>query len=150
MAGPSENTRRALRGHFWHLLELLEKMREISEPAGSNRVRLNYLHRPDGEKLHDVERFLEGISEEINRAAALWGIDIDGEQIDAIHALSVSLQFVGIALEEMSPSRLSGFGALDPAFEKDYAAFLLKLRIHVDTLQRALATSKTDRPGFPG
>lgn len=145
MVGPSENTRRALRGHLWHLLELLEKVREVSGPTGSSRVRLNYVRRPDGQRLHEVERFLEGFNEEINRAATLWGIDIDGEQIDAIHALSVSLQFVGIALEEMSPSRLSGFGALDPAFEKDYAAFLEKLRTHLDTLQHALAASRTDR-----
>lgn len=43
-----------------------------------------------------------------------------------MRALVVALQFVGVALEEMSPSRLSGFGALDSAFEKDYAEFLLK------------------------
>lgn len=146
MAGPSENTRRALRGHLWHLLELLGKVREICGPEGSGSVRLNYLHQPDGETLHDVERFLERFNEEVSRAATQWGIDIDREQIDATHALSVSLQFVGIALEEMSPSRLSGFGALDPAFEKDYAEFLLRLRAHLGALQRALAARETDRP----
>ncbi|WP_028217732.1 hypothetical protein [Paraburkholderia oxyphila] len=146
MAEPSENTRRALRGHLWHLLELLEKVREICGPEANSSVRLNYLHRLDGERLHDVERFLERFNDEVNWAAIQWGIDIDREQIEAIHALSVSLQFVGIALEEMSPSRLSGFGALDPAFEKDYAVFLQRLRGHLGTLQRALVTSETDRP----
>lgn len=147
MAGPSENTRRALRGHLWHLLELLEKVREIGEPVGNSSVRLDYLHLPDGERLHAVEHFLERFNDEVNRAASRWGIDIDREQIEALHALSVSLQFVGIALEEMSPSRLSGFGALDPAFEKDYAAFLQQLRAHLGTLQHALlSTGKPDHP----
>lgn len=146
MAEPSENTRRALRGHLWHLLELLEKVREIGGPQANSNVRLNYLHRPDGERLHDVERFLESFNDEVNRAAIRWGIDIDREQIEAIHALSVSLQFVGIALEEMSPSRLSGFGVIDPAFEKDYEAFLQRLRGLLGTLQRALVSSMPDHP----
>jgi len=124
----------------------MEKVREICEPAGSRGVRVHYLHRPDGARLHDVERFLGRFDEALDRAAARWGIDIDREQIDAIHALSVSLQFVGIALEEMSPSRLSGFGTLDPAFEKDYVAFLEQLRAHLGALEQALATRTTHPP----
>ena len=146
MAEPSENTRRALRGHLWHLLELLEKVREIGESAGNSSVSPKYLHHPDGDRLHAVERFLERFNGDVNRAASRWGIDVDREQIEAIHALSVSLQFVSIALEEMSPSRLSGFGALDPAFEKDYAEFLQQLRTHLGTLQCALAAGKPEHP----
>lgn len=74
------------------------------------------------------------------------GIDLRGEQIDAMRALVIALQFVGVALEEMSSSRRSGFGVLDPAFEKDYAEFLLKLRVHLDITQRFLGNGKSDAP----
>lgn len=138
MAAPSENTRRALRGHLWRLLDLLEKVRETSGTHASSSAHISYVHRPGGDALDRVQRFLEDFDQEVDRAAIRWGIDIEGEPIDAMHALSVTLQFVGIAIDEMSPARLSGFGALEPAFEKDYAAFIKRLRAHLDVLQRSL------------
>jgi len=63
-----------------------------------------------------------------------------------MRALVIALRFVGVALEAMSPSRLSGFGALDLAFEKDYEEFLLKLRARLDITQRFLGNGKSDAP----
>ncbi|WP_322014150.1 hypothetical protein [Paraburkholderia sp. J12] len=147
MGEPSDNTRRALRGHLWHLLELLDKMHRICEADGSGNTRVNYRHRPDGQKRDDVESFLVDFRQEVSRAAARWGILLEGDEIDAMHALIVTLQFVGITLEEMSPTRLSGFGALDPAFEKEYAAFLRRLHDSADLLlQRLLAGDNAGTP----
>lgn len=138
MAAPSENTRRALRGHLWRLLDLLEKVRETSGAHVSSSAHVSYVRRPGGDELDHVQRFLEDFDKEVDRAAIQWGIDIEGEPVDAMHALSVTLQFVGIAIDEMSPTRLSGFGALEPAFEKDYAAFIKRLRALLDAVQRSL------------
>lgn len=138
MAAPSDNTRRALRGHLRRLLDLLEKVRETSGVQANGGVHARYAHRLDDDRRSDVQRFLEYFDEEIECAAAQWQIDMQGAPIDAMHALSVTLQFVGIALDEMSPSRLSGFGPLDPEFEKDYAAFIQTLRAHLDVLQHSL------------
>ena len=138
MVAPSGNTRRALRGHLWRLLDLLEKVRETSGARASSSAHVSYVRRPGGDTLNDVQRFLGHFDEEINRAAIQWGIDIEGEPIDAMHALSVTLQFVGIAIDEMSPARLSGFGELDPAFEKDYAAFIQRLRAHLEVVERSI------------
>ncbi|CAG9268049.1 hypothetical protein [Paraburkholderia unamae] len=138
MAALSGNTRRALRGHLWRLLDLLEKVRETSGAQASSSAHISYVRRPAGDELDHVQRFLEDFDKEVDRAAFQWGIDIEGEPIDARHALSVTLQFVGIAIDEMSPARLSGFGALDPVFETDYAAFIERLRAHLDAVQRSL------------
>ncbi|MEK6290568.1 MAG: hypothetical protein V4793_04100 [Paraburkholderia tropica] len=143
MARPPDNARHALRAHLWHLLELLDKLHEICQANAGRRARVSYLHRPGGQQRDSIEHFLEDFRQELNQAAVQWGIDLEGEQIDAVHALVVTLQFVGIALEEMSPSRLSGFGALDPAFEKDYGAFLRTLRTRLDVAQRQLVSDDT-------
>ncbi|WP_322028625.1 hypothetical protein [Paraburkholderia sp. J76] len=127
-----------MRGHLWRLLDLLEKVRETSGVQANSGAHSCYVHRLDDGRQRDVQRFLEQFDEEIDRAAAKWQIDMEGAPIDAMHALSVTLQFVGIALDEMSPSRLSGFGPLDPAFEKDYAAFIQTLRAQLDAIQHSL------------
>lgn len=138
MVAPSENTRRALRGHLWRLLELVQKVRETSGARASSSARVSYVRCPVGDELERVQRFLEDVDKEVRNAAAQWRIDIEGEPVDAMQALSVTLQFVGIAIDEMSPTRLSGFGALEPAYEKEYAAFIGRLRAHLDAMQRSL------------
>jgi len=66
MAEPSNNVRRALRGHLGHLLELNDKVHEICSAGGSSSVRFNYLHCLDGEMRDDIVRSLEDFRQEVN------------------------------------------------------------------------------------
>lgn len=68
-----------------------------------------------------------------------WGLCLHAQQVLSSHALAVDLQFLDIALEEISPHALSAYGALDDEFVSSYASFREALRGEIDAMKKALA-----------
>lgn len=75
----------------------------------------------------------------LSRALAAAGIEHDQPQFSALHAIRVTLAFVRIAVEEMAPEHLRGYGEL-PAAAADYLRGLsAELEGLLATLDRTLA-----------
>lgn len=131
--------RRALAAHFVYLDELLSKTQAACGVARASRLFYRYELDVPRSRLGAV---LEGVTRFRRRLDAFgstWGLDLPAQQVLSSHALAVDLQFLDIALEEMSSRELSGFGALDEEFVSNYASLQEALRGEIEVMKKALA-----------
>jgi hypothetical protein len=85
---------------------------------------------------------LEGVARfrrQLDGFGSRWGLDLPAQQVLSSHALAVDLQFLDIALEEMSPSSLSGYGPLGEDFVHEYELLQLALRAEIGRMTKAIA-----------
>jgi hypothetical protein len=143
----SDNTRRALQGHFFHLEELLQKACAACEASSGNGTHRRFrCDLTDRQRTAFVE-LIDAFERDLDRFSAEWHVDTSNESVDASRVLAVDVQFLGIALEEMSPRRLTGFGPLDQAFVASYEQFLAGLR---ECLLQMSASLMPHAPGGDG
>ena len=139
MRGLETSVRRALAAHFVYLDELLAKTQAACGVARASRLFYRYeLNVPDarlGVVLEAITRFRR----QMNIFGLAWGLDLPAQRVLSSHALAVDLQFLDIALDEMSPRALSGYGALDEEFVRDYTSFQEALRGEIEAMTKALA-----------
>jgi hypothetical protein len=139
MNGVETSVRRALAAHFVYLDELLAKTQAACGVARTSRLLYEYeLDVPQAGLL----AVLEGVARfrrQLETFGSRWGLDLPAEKVLSSHALAVDLQFLDIALEEMSPSALSGYGPLGEDFVHDYELLQQALRAEIGTIAKAIA-----------
>lgn len=138
MKGLETSVQRALAAHFAHLDELLAKTQAACGIARASRLFYRYELDVPRAQLTVV---LDGVARfrgQLDAFGSTWGLDLPARHVLASHALAVDLQFLDIALEEMSPRALCGYGALDDEFAHEYASFLETLRAEIETMKGAL------------
>ncbi|MDN7799428.1 MULTISPECIES: hypothetical protein [Burkholderiaceae] len=139
MNGVETSVRRALAAHFVYLDELLAKTQAACGVARTSRLFYRYeLDVPQA----GLAAVLEGVARfrrQLDTFGSRWGLDLPAEKVLSSHALAVDLQFLDIALEEMSPSSLSGYGPLGDDFVLDYELLQQALRAEIGTITEALA-----------
>lgn len=145
MDGVETSVRRALAAHFVYLDELLAKTQAACGVARTSRLFYRYeLDVPQA----GLASILEGVARfrrQLDSFGARWGLDLPAQQVLSSHALAVDLQFLDIALEEMSPSSLSGYGALGDDFVQEYEALQKALRAEIGSMTNAIV--ETGKPG---
>lgn len=139
MNGVEMSVRRALAAHFVYLDELLAKTQSACGVARTSRLFYRYeLDVPQA----GLVAVLEGVARfrrQLDTFGSRWGLDLPAEKVLSSHALAVDLQFLDIALEEMSPSSLSGYGPLGDDFVHDYEMLQQTLRAEIGTITKAIA-----------
>lgn len=138
MINLSINARRTLAAHFVYVDELLEK---INTACGGPRIgRLLYRFQIDltEKEIADVRERIAQVREELNAFGSSWGVDLPAQKVLSSRALSVDIQFLSIALDDMSPRALAGYGELDPRFVEDHFRFLDELRKQLRGMKAAL------------
>ncbi|MFT4063648.1 hypothetical protein [Paraburkholderia sp.] len=138
MNGVGTSVRHALAAHFVYLDELLAKTQAACGVARTSRLFYRYeLDVPQASRsavLEGVARFRR----QLDAFGARWGLDLPAQQVLSSHALAVDLRFLDIALEEMSPLALSGYGSPGEDFVLDYESLRKALRAEVGNMTNAM------------
>jgi GTP-binding protein EngB required for normal cell division len=75
-----------------------------------------------------VRDYLKRMRQQILRVLSNLEIPLPAATIDATHSIRVVLQFVEIALEEMAPDKLQGFGSVPPSLAPQLAGGLQEIK----------------------
>lgn len=135
---PDTSVRRALAAHFVYLDELLAKTQAACGVSHANGLFYRYELDVPRARLSTV---LEGITRfrhQLDMFSSTWGLDLPAQPVLSSRALAVDFQFLDIALDEMSPHMLSGYGSLGDGFEHDYGRLQEALRVEIKAMSRAL------------
>ena len=139
MTGIGTSVRRALAAHFVYLDELLAKTQAACGVVGASRLYYRYeLDVPQ----EDLAAVLDGVARfrrQMDAFGASWGLDLPAQQVLSSHALAVDLQFLDIALDEMSPLALSGYGSLGEDFVREYKSLQGALHAEISSMTNAIA-----------
>lgn len=138
----SINARRMLAAHFVYLDELLEKINTACGSARIGRLFCRFEVDLTAKEIADVQERIAKVREELDAFGSSWGIELPVQQVLSSRALSVDIQFLSIALDDMSPRALEGYGELDPRFVEDYSRFLDNLR----ELLRGMKAASSEQP----
>jgi hypothetical protein len=137
--GLETSVQRALAAHFVYLDELLAKTQAACGIARASRLFYRYELDVPNERLVDVLEAITRFRRHMDAFGVTWGLNLPAQRVLSSHALAVDLQFLDIALEEMSPPALSGYGELGEEFLHDYLSFQKILRGELEAMTKALA-----------
>lgn len=130
--------RRALASHFVYLDELLGKMQVACGVTEDSRLFHGYELDVPSTRLTEVLEGIARIRQSLESFSTSWGLDLPAQPVFSSHALKVGLQFLDIALDEMSPRTLSGYGASSQEFASDYRSHQESLRRELHRIAEAL------------
>ncbi len=86
-----------------------------------------------------LQDYLERIRSELLRVLARHGLEPAGPPVSVTHAVRTTLGFVDIAVEELRPTYMRGYGALPPELVPELDGLVEELRALVLLLDAALA-----------
>ena len=72
--------------------------------------------------------YIKRIRQQLVRVLADLGIDLPPPRFDSTHSIRVTLQFVEIALEEIAPERLTGYGPVPDSLVRPLAGGLQEIK----------------------
>ena len=137
--GFNEPQRRRLLASARYADKLAAEIEEILRAPESKSPFAKY--RPDV-SLHQarlIRSHLARFGEHLGRVLSAAGIECGVPQFGALHSIRVDLAFLRIAVQEMAPEYLRGYGDLPPATAAELRGLCGELEGHIDGLERNLA-----------
>ena len=135
----NESHRRRLLANAQYADKLLSDVEGILNASESKSPFPKY--RPDV-SLHQTRLIRSHISrfrDHLGRVLSAVGIEHDGARFGSIHSIRVTLSFVRIAVQEMAPEHLRGYGDLSDAAASELRGLCAELEGLIDSLERNLA-----------
>jgi GTP-binding protein EngB required for normal cell division len=128
---------------------LLQNIEAVLNPALSKSVFPKYIQDIAPVQRKTIEDYLARIRAQLLRVLAGQAIEVEKPRITASHAVHTTLTFVEIAIEELSPSRMRGYGPVSETGTADLNGVMQELQsivqqLHNYVLQRG-ATDLHDR-----
>ena len=114
MAGLNENHKRRLLAAFEHANELLNRSLNAVTPSRPGRYS-RCVQDMSGSEVHWVESYVEKIRDLIYGLLQRFEVDLPSPTTSASWILKTDLISLDIALEELYPSQMAGYGAMDQA-----------------------------------
>ncbi len=132
---------RNLRISCQHMDALLNSVEEVLNSERSNSVFPKYIHDITLVRRKTIEDYLARIRAQLVRVLAGQAIEVEKPRITASHAVHTALTFVEIAIEELSPDRMRGYGPVSEAGAADLNGVMQELQsilrqLHGYVLQR--------------
>ncbi|MCC7155753.1 MAG: dynamin family protein [Bryobacterales bacterium] len=137
--GFTESHRRALLANARYADKLVSDIEGILSASESKSPFPKY--RPDV-SLHQarlIRSQLARFRDHLGRVMSSVGIQHGGAQFGSLHSIRVTLTFVRIAVQEMTPEQLRGYGDLPEAAASDLRGLCRELEGLIDGLERNLA-----------
>jgi len=136
---------RNLRNACKHMDGLLKDVEEAMNP-NRNSVFPKYIHDIADVQQKTIGDYLARFREELLRVLAHQSIAVEEPRIKASHAIHTSLTFVEIAIEELSPGRMRGYGPVSEAGAADLNGVIqdlqsIALALHNYVLERVPLSS---------
>lgn len=137
--GLNESHRRRLLANAQYADKLVSDIEEILSASESKSPFLKY--RPDV-SLHQARLIRGHVSrfrDHLGRVLSAVGIEHDGARFGSLHSIRVTLTFVRIAVQEMAPEHLRGYGELSDGAASELRGLCAELEGLIDSLERNLA-----------
>ncbi len=135
----NESHRRRLLANAQYADKLLSNVEEILNASESKSPFPKY--RPDL-SLHQA-RLIRGhiarFRDHLRRVLSAVGIEEDEARFGSLHSIRVTLTFVRIAIEEMAPEHLRGYGDLSDGAAAELRGLCSELEGLIDSLERNLS-----------
>jgi hypothetical protein len=134
----NESQQRALRISCAYIDELLNDVEQVLTAAQSKSVFPKYIDDITPAQRKTIEDHIARIRAQVVRVLGGQSIEIDKARITASHAIHTTLTFVEVNIEELSPSRMRGYGEVSRAGAADLNEIRQDLQSVVTALQSYL------------
>ncbi|WP_162600906.1 hypothetical protein [Paraburkholderia sp. C35] len=133
------SVRRALSSHFLYLDDLLAKaLSALNLGDPHPRAFSRYESDLSADQRASIAQGIARVWMLLTEFGAQWSLDLPAPPMLCTHALKVDLQFMDIALDEMSPRTLSGYGKPGEDFLLAYRDLQAELRNEIRTMSHEL------------
>jgi len=122
-----------------HIDRLLGSVEETLDAAASRRVFASYIDDISPQQRKDIEEYIARIREQLLQVMAEQALAPDEPQISAAHSIDVGLSFIDIAIAELAPRYMRGYGPVSEPAAKDLQRMITELQSVVKELRRYLA-----------
>lgn len=137
--GFNESHRRRLLANAQYADKLVSDIEEILNASESKSPFPKY--RPDV-SLHQARLIRSHVSrfrDHLSRVLSAIGVEAGGARFGSLHSIRVTLTFIRIAIEEMAPEHLRGYGSLPDGAASELRGLCAELEGLIDGLERNLA-----------
>jgi hypothetical protein len=110
-----------------HMDGLLKDIEFALDTRKTNSVFPKYIHDVCAEEQQTIELLLARFRAQLMAVLASQSIEVEPPRITASHAIHTSLTFIEIAIEELSPKRMGGYGSLSTAGAADLEQIMTDL-----------------------
>jgi hypothetical protein len=135
--GLNENHQRRLLATAQYIDRLLGDIESIL--AGAESPFAKYLNDLRPEHVQAVSASLVALRSALLRALATAGIVLGPPRFSALHTIRTNLSFIDVAIEELRPRYMHGYGAVPPAAGDVLEAIVDELQNTVRTVGHLLA-----------
>jgi GTP-binding protein EngB required for normal cell division len=142
VAGLNENHKRRLVAAFEHADELLNRSLDAVAPSRPGQFS-RYVHDMSSSDLHWVESYVDKIRDQIYRLMQRFQVEVPSPSIASSWALKTGLISLDIALEDLYPDQMKGYGAIDETTASELTWTLQEIRRLLNQLFAFLADAGT-------
>jgi hypothetical protein len=111
----SDAQQRTLRNACKHMDGLLKDVEAALDTSRTSSVFPKYINDIASVQRKTIEEYLVRFRVQLLRVLAGQAIELEEPRIKASHAIHTSLTFIEIAIEELSPGRMRGYGPVSKA-----------------------------------
>jgi hypothetical protein len=145
----SDSQQRNLRNACKHMDGLLKEIEAALDPTHTNSAFPKYINDITPVQRKTIEEYLARFRTQLLRILAGQAIQVEEPRIKASHAVHTSLTFIEIAIEELSPSRMRGYGPVSEAGAADLNKVMQDLQSIVKGLHNYVLQSNLPSQSQP-
>ncbi|MBK1902227.1 MULTISPECIES: hypothetical protein [Burkholderia] len=134
----STSVARAVASHVLYLDDLLERIATLCNAPNGTRQYPLYREDVSCKRLESALRDIRRCRELIHEFDRRWNVGPHEREVTLSKALVVELQFLDIALDEMAPERLAGYGPVTGDLRGDYVRLVADCKAVVAGMQSGL------------
>ncbi len=123
---PSQRT--SVLASFRHLDNLLADSLRVLREADEEAPFVRHVSDAGPDQVRDIEDSIRRFRQTLLRVLESFGIDVPPPRTSALHAARVNLLYAEVALEELRPSRLRGYGEVAPEAAVELEEVVQELR----------------------
>jgi GTP-binding protein EngB required for normal cell division len=135
----NEAQRRRLFSHAQYADKLLSDIEAILNAAESKSIFPKFLPDISGAQAKLIRGYIARFRDQLARVMDGLGIAADRPALGSLHSIRVTLTFVRVAVQEMAPHYLRGFGELSESVEPQLQGLCAELEGLLERLAGALA-----------
>jgi hypothetical protein len=130
---------------FHHIDGLLADIEDILDCAQTSSVLPQYLADFDAPTRDEIERQIRDFRAAMVAMLEKEGIRTHGREISALHAIASTVDFIELAIDDLRPERMRGYGEVSEASKRSLEEMAGKLAQLTKTLLRSTRHASAGR-----
>jgi hypothetical protein len=126
-----------------HIDTLLGNIKETLDSGGSKRIFPSYINDIAPQQHKTIEEGIVRIRERLMKVLAGQSLAPEEPRILATHSIHVALSFIEIAIAELAPRYMRGYGPVSERAAKDLQRMVAELQSEVKELHRHMAQPRS-------